>query len=90
MYLSLLPSTSSVSRYLRLVVLARLQNLTVVLEAFGLVLSWRWCWLELHVGVADAEHIGSRHFGVCVVNLESVRVEDWKLLSGNLRRVSIV
>jgi hypothetical protein len=48
---------------LLLIIHARLQNLTVVLEALGLVLLGRGRWLDLGVGVADAEHIG-RHFGL--------------------------
>lgn len=37
---------------------ARLQNLTVVLHALGLVLLGRGCGLDLNIGVAGAEHVG--------------------------------
>jgi hypothetical protein len=63
MRLSLMHCGDMICKYVRFAVLARLQNLTVVLKALRLVLSGRWCWFKLHVGVASAEHVG-RHVAV--------------------------
>jgi hypothetical protein len=54
---------------LLLVIHARLQDLAMVLQALGLVLFGRRCWLELDVSVADAEHVGS-HYACCMLQFD--------------------
>jgi hypothetical protein len=58
--------------HLLLAVHARLKNLAVVLHALGLILLRRRSGLEVHVGVAVAEHVG-RH---CADGLLSFSIRD--------------
>jgi len=68
---------------LLLTVHARLQNLTVVLEALGLVFLGRWRGLELHIGVADAENVG-RHDDVRFLKNGFCRCESCQIVCSDL------
>ena len=71
------------SVHLLLAVHARLQNLTVVLEALGLVFLGRWCGLELHVGVANAENVGG-HDDVRFLEIGFCRCESCQIVCSDL------